>query len=170
MRTILFLIFFISPFFNLSAQEQVLTDSTTIIFVRHAEKLDDGTANPKLSEVGLKRAHQLKELLTESYDVDVIFSTEYHRTTQTASPLAETLNKEIYTYGFSDPVGFLKELLTDYPSQTVVIVGHSNTTAFLANLLMGDEIFEPIEEEDYSNIYVIKATDIGKTGAKHITY
>ncbi|MEX0720841.1 MAG: phosphoglycerate mutase family protein [Balneolaceae bacterium] len=144
--------------------------STTIIFVRHAEKLDDNTSNPHLSEDGLIRAEKLKELLHQKYPVNAIFSTGYHRTQETATPIAEALNIEIVEYGMNDPANLLQSILDDYTSQTVLIVGHSNSTIILLNTLLGHEKYEWIDEEDFTNIFVVKVSGLGSAEEEHFTY
>ena len=68
----------------------------TVFFLRHAEKLVDGTSDPALSPVGRIRAEALVSLL-EGEQVTHLFSTEYKRTRQTLEPLAKRANLEIHS-------------------------------------------------------------------------
>ena len=43
----------------LAGATSLAQETTTFILVRHAEKADDGTRNPPLSEVGVQRANDL---------------------------------------------------------------------------------------------------------------
>lgn len=70
---------------------------TTVIFVRHAEKADDGTRNPPLNIYGQERAASLAQLLHLSGVVG-IYSTPFHRTQQTVKPLAAALGLEVKEY------------------------------------------------------------------------
>ena len=71
------------------AQEQ---ESTTIIFTRHAEKQDDGTKDPDLTEKGLERASKIATLL-EKVPVSAIYSTDFKRTRNTVKPISEQKEK-----------------------------------------------------------------------------
>ena len=65
--------------------------TTTIIFVRHAEKAVDGTSDPGLSLAGDQRVTELTRQLVDAdvvAGVDAIYVTQYRRTQDTARPLA----------------------------------------------------------------------------------
>ncbi len=136
------------------------TEPTTLIFVRHAERAEDGTRNPPISEEGKERAGNLVRALSE-YDVKAIYSTPYKRTRMTAAPTADSLGLEIQEYGFEGIRDFLAELITEYSGYTVLIVGHSNTTPSLTNLVLGEDKFEQLEETDYGDMFIIKTSEIG---------
>ncbi len=88
-----FLLLLTLLFLNISfAQSKI----TTYYFIRHAEKVDN-SQNPDLSEKGLKRAELWNNIFSE-VDFDEIYSTDYKRTLQTASPTATTKKIEIKLY------------------------------------------------------------------------
>lgn len=128
----------------------------TAILVRHAETdlSSDGPRNPHLSERGRTRAEALAAIFGEA-GITSIYSTPYHRTMETARPLAETLGLEVRTY---DPRQ-LEELARDIESTSgrLVVVGHSNTTPELVQLLGGDG-GDPIDESEYDRIYILVRT------------
>jgi len=62
----------------------------TFYLLRHAEKQKDGTKNPHLSERGQLRAAYLAQQLS-SANITKIYSTNYHRTRETVTPLSELL-------------------------------------------------------------------------------
>ncbi|HAI85029.1 MAG TPA: hypothetical protein DCL43_15295 [Chitinophagaceae bacterium] len=72
----------------------VANAQTTYILVRHAEKDTSTqgsqmmTANPSLSTAGAARAQRLAQIL-ESYAVTQVYSTNFTRTQQTATPFAQ---------------------------------------------------------------------------------
>src|SRR5882762_5377478 len=70
---------------------------TTIILVRHAEKGDDGTKDPELTDAGKQRAESLAKLLSKA-KVDAIYSTAFKRTQNTVTPLAQQKGLTIETY------------------------------------------------------------------------
>ena len=128
-------------------------ETTVLFLVRHAEKADDGTADPDLTAEGIMRAEKLSDILGHE-DIRHIFSTDYKRTKQTAQPLSEMLNLEVKSY---DPRDF-NELLTfisENIGSNMLIVGHSNSTPSLSNAILGEEKYEQIDESDYGNMFKI---------------
>ena len=61
-------------------------DITTLILVRHAEKVDD-SRDPELSDMGKQRAEKLAQVLG-SQSIDAIYSTDYIRTKDTCAPVS----------------------------------------------------------------------------------
>ena len=122
----------------------------TIYLVRHAEKqtlLDD----PPLTSCGEKRAVAMKEFWSD-VPIDVVYSTDYKRTTGTAAPVADAKDLEIQTYA-PNALEALKEMLMT-KQQDAIVVGHSNTTAVLAGLLIGEEMGS-FDESIYNRIYQV---------------
>lgn len=147
---------------------QAQSDLTTFILIRHAEKADDGTRDPGLTAEGTARAERLEALLKNT-DVSAIYSTGYKRTRSTVAPLATSLGMEIKEY---DPRGkaFIDEIMRDFKGGTVVVSGHSNTTPFVANLLLGEQKFQQLDESEYSKIFVVTISEIGKGTVTLLTY
>ncbi|MFV1885510.1 MAG: phosphoglycerate mutase family protein [Balneola sp.] len=136
------------------------TEPTTLIFVRHAERAEDGTRNPPISEEGQKRAVNLYHALS-GYDIKAIYSTPYKRTQMTAKPTADSLGLEVQEYGFDGIRELLANLIAEYEGGTVLIVGHSNTTPALTNLVLGEEKFEQLEESAYGDMFIITTSEFG---------
>ena len=146
--------------------------TTTIIFVRHAEKAVTGGDDPPLSEAGEQR---VVELTRQLLDVDVIagidavYSTPYQRTQQTAQPIADELDLPIITYDAIDPENtdatedFLDGVLREHKGQIVLIVGHSNTVPAMIAGLGGHKDVPEIAENEYDNIYILAIPWFGKT-------
>src|SRR3546814_4965489 len=57
----------------------VFSPVATYVVVRHAEKVDDGSRDPSLTDAGRARAHALAELL-RSRDVVAVYATDFRRT------------------------------------------------------------------------------------------
>jgi broad specificity phosphatase PhoE len=139
-----------------------IAQKTTYILIRHAEK--DTTAagsttmnaNPPLSKIGENRAVKLINALKD-YKVDSIYSTNYLRTTSTVQPLAQKFKKEILVYNPKDLKIFAEKLLQE-KNKTFVIVGHSNTTPALVNMLINKEKYKPLDESVYNKIFIITIT------------
>lgn len=140
----------------LSAQEQ-----TTFILVRHAEKAIDGTNNPPLSEAGLQRANDLAALLTEQ-EIDALYSTPFIRTEETLTPIGRDKGLEVKNYDPYAGASWLSEALKKHSGGTIVISGHSNTIPGLANALLGETKFQQFDDNDYSNLIIIVANEVGK--------
>lgn len=147
-----------------------LSQETTLLFVRHAEKMDDGTKNPSLNEMGQERAVRLANLLMKDYHISAVYSTPYNRTRQTAKPIADRMKIPLYEYDLSDPNHFIEKLIEDYKGLQVVIVGHSNTTPMLVNVALGTGFYEELDENTYNKIFVVKANRAGRACAEVVTY
>jgi 2,3-bisphosphoglycerate-dependent phosphoglycerate mutase len=124
---------------------------TTIIIVRHAEK-DTGN-NPPLSAVGILRAEKLSGKFP-GVKPDLIYSSPYARTRQTATPWAEEAGVEIQSY---DPRNLpeFADLLKKQAGKTILVIGHSNTNPQLVNLLTNEETYSNLPETDYETIYEV---------------
>lgn len=140
---------------------------TTIFLVRHAEKGDDGTRNPPLSEDGVKRAQRLADMLSNS-GVTAIYSTDYKRTKDTVQPLANATQLSIKLYTPMSEAE-LRKIADDNQGGVVVICGHSNTTPWSANILAGTKL-ENFAESDYGNLLIVTVLDNGKTSMTRIIF
>jgi broad specificity phosphatase PhoE len=171
MKNLILLVVLMTVGYTVSAQESdSLSQETTIIFVRHAEKMDDGSENPSLNEKGKERAVKLAKLLINDFHISAIYSTPYYRTKQTAKPLADSLNIPIYEYDLSDPNHFVGKLIEDYKGQEVVVIGHSNTTPMLVNIALGTGLYESLDENSYGQIFVVHANSVWRACADVLTY
>ena len=149
-----------------SAKQQ--QETTTFILVRHAEKVDDGTTDPPLSNEGRERATRLAEHLKETR-LTAIYSTPYRRTRQTAEPISAQKDLRIKEYEPFSP-NTLQNILAEERGGKVLIVGHSNTTPLFVNRLIGAELYAELEESDYENLFIVTVTDMEKGTVLHLTY
>ena len=138
---------------NLKIAKNNKVEQTTIILVRHAEKLKDAK-DPALTEAGMKRAENLKAILADT-SIDHIFSTDYIRTQLTATPTATSKNLKIESYNPKSMNKFGKMLIDEYQGKTILVSGHSNTTPKLLNFLMEETLVKSIDESDYTNLFVV---------------
>jgi broad specificity phosphatase PhoE len=126
-----------------------------VYLVRHAEKVDpypDDPSDPPLTDTGRARAADLARTLVDA-GVTRILSTDYRRTRETAAPLAKALGLEIERYDPSALEDLARRLAE--AGERVLVVGHSNTTPRLAELL-GGEPGPPIDEPtEYDRLYVL---------------
>ncbi len=153
MRVPIFL-FFIAISFEALSQSKV----TTYILLRHAEKGDDGTKDPDLSDAGKLRAEALVKALAKQ-KVDAVYATPYKRTRNTVTPLAVAKGLSVQDY---DATRF-PELLAateKFKGGTIVICGHSNTTPALLNLIIGSkDEFKTFDDTDYGNLVVVSIVE-----------
>lgn len=125
-----------------------------IYLVRHSEK-QSGQPDPLLTKCGIQRAEQLATLLS-GVKLEAIYSTDYRRTLATAAPSAKRLGLTVKTYSPAALQQLAKGLTEQ--KQTVLVVGHSNTTPMLAKLLSGQAV-KPLTEQDYQQLYQIQFID-----------
>ena len=125
--------------------------TTTIYFIRHAEKVDS-SKNPDLSSVGLERAAHWGKIFSET-TFDAIYSTDFKRTKQTATPTAENKKLDITLY---DPKSLdFDKFKTDNLGKTILVVGHSNTTPDFVNKLINQNVYAAIEDTTFGNLYIV---------------
>ena len=164
-RVALFLVFALAIAVQSYAQSQI----TTFILVRHAERGEDGTKDPDISEEGKKRATRLAEMLSRT-SIAAIYSTAYKRTRNTVAPLAVAKGLEVLLY---EPLKgeVIDKMLQDHAGQTVVISGHSNTIPWTANYLKGNNELKDFADNDYTNFLVVSVLKKGtSTNVTWLTY
>ena len=139
-------------------------DIYTIYLVRHAEKVADGSYNPELTVCGKQRAGELANIF-RSVKLEAVYSSGYTRTLDTARPTAEAHKLPINHY---DPAKLdeIAGILTGR-GQDALVVGHSDTTAVLAGLLVEEQLGE-FDESIYDRIYQVVLSD--NEGRIHILH
>jgi 2,3-bisphosphoglycerate-dependent phosphoglycerate mutase len=90
----------------------------------------------------------------KDYQPDHFYSTDYTRTKQTVTPWANAAGKETEIYDADQLAAFAEKLKT-LKGKTIVVVGHSNTTPQLANLLLGRGKYATLNDAEYSKIWII---------------
>jgi len=125
-------------------------DNFTLYLVRHAEKQAD-TKNPPLTQCGKERAKQLATLLNTA-NIKSIYSTSYQRTLSTAAPLSNKQRIAIKNYDPRQLEQFALHL--KQRKENALIVGHSNTTPQLVQLLSKLAV-DNISEKNYQELYQV---------------
>ena len=133
---------------------------TTFILIRHAEKGNDGTEDPDLTEQGISRAEQLSGMLRNT-PIAAIYATNFKRTRNTVAPLARIHDTKVQPYEAFKPE-VIEDMLEKHRGGTVLISGHSNTTPWTANLLTGTETYKDYAESEYGIILIVTVTGVGK--------
>lgn len=139
----------------------VQENPTQFYFIRHAEKdgSDPKDRNPKLTRAGYERAAKWAKILRE-VEFDLIFSSNYNRTLNTAKAVADSQQKDVEIYDprqLNDPA-FQK--LTQ--GKTVLVVGHSNTNPAFVNSLLGEEKYVDVDEKEYGSLFIVTVSPAGE--------
>jgi len=131
-----------------------------VYLVRHAERDEDGTNDPPISAEGRARAELLAAMLADA-GVDRIHATAFKRTVQTAAPMALSLGlDEVEGYDGGDLAAFSGKLRG--AGGRHLVVGHSNTTRTLIEVLGGDP-GPAIEEFEHDRLYILTVSEQGVT-------
>lgn len=149
-QRILSILFFYLLFNSFSS----IANSYSIYLVRHAEKVNN-SINPILTACGKLRAKQLASLLSQT-NINTIYSTRYQRTMQTAIPLANQNKIAIKNYNPK----YLEQLSLQLQQSQIntLVVGHSNTTPRLVELLTKQTVAS-LSEQDYQQLYQVLYND-----------
>lgn len=147
--------------------------TTTVIFVRHAEKAAEPEDDPGLNEAGQLRAAELARQLVEAdvvAGVDAIYSTSYRRTEETAQPLAAALSLPITSYDASNTETAMDEIVRKHKGKIILVVGHSNTVPALIGNMGASKKVPEIHDDEYDNIYIVTIPWFGKTKTIRLRY
>lgn len=142
-----------------------------VILVRHAELAGAAMAPPKslpLSPEGLARAQRLAALLKDA-GVAAIYVTDFVRTQDTAAPLAQALGQAPVVLPKGDPQELLQRLRGQHATQTVLLVGHTDTLPGLLRALGHPEDIT-IEPQDYGSIFVVAPREAGRPAVLRLRY
>lgn len=144
---ILFLVLFI-------LSNNLNDNCSTFYLIRHAEKIrvDSSDRDPDLNEKGKERALRWSEYFS-NIKLSKIYSTNYKRTINTVQPLASEKKLEIKFYVQSEIE--YEEFMSNNKGESVLIAGHSNTTPFFANALIGEDVYSQIDDFNNSNLYIV---------------
>ena len=129
-----------------SNEEQLL-----VFLVRHAEKVDE-SIDPDLSEEGYVRAQDLARTLADA-SIEQVHSSGFIRTKLTAEPVADFFGLEIELYNPKDLYTLADQLKA--AGGRHLVVGHSNTTPALVEILGGDPGFPIEEKKEYDRLYIV---------------
>ncbi len=129
-------------------------ENTVYYFIRHAEKdrSDSTNKDPELTKKGLERANNWAKTFAE-VNFDLIYSTDYKRTIETALPIAKKEKLIIQSYNpknLNDPIFKGKT-----KGKIVLIVGHSNTTPAFVNTIIGEKKYDEIDDTDNGKLFIV---------------
>src|SRR3546814_17293651 len=109
------------------AASPVFSPVATYVVVRHAEKVDDASRDPSLTDAGRARAHALAELL-RSRDVVAVYAPGLRRTRDPPEPNAAVPHLRLISSDAEAPAQALPQPLRPAPPPaTGLVLGPSNT-------------------------------------------
>ena len=142
---------------------------TTVILIRHAEKVIDPNNNdPDLSPAGLARAQELARMFGES-GINAIYATQYKRTQESVRPLADRLGLPVSLVDSKKTPELIKQLLSDHRGQTILVAGHNNSVPEIIAAL-GGPTYPTIPETEYDNLYLVTVYRTGKAKVVKMKY
>ena len=138
---------------SIEAQTEKKSDCTKVYLIRHAEKdrTDKTNSNPHLNSLGTKRSLKWKDFF-KNINFDIIYSTNYHRTLETIKPFSEN-GTELIIYNPSK-IDY-NEFVSNNKGKTILVVGHSNTIPTFTNRISNKNLYNDIEDNNNSNLYVV---------------
>lgn len=142
-----------------------LAEIDGIVVVRHAEKADDGTRDPALTQEGRSRARALADALDQA-KIGGLIASQYRRTQQTLAVLAEQRGLDVTVIAAaSGDIGAHVDAVAEAvfepdASGIMVIAGHSNTVPLIVEALSGKRI-APIGEGEYDQLFILLPADSG---------
>lgn len=147
--------------------------TTTVIFVRYADRAAGDGENPGLSPAGQARAEELARVLADVdvvAGVDAIFASQYRYTQETADPLARRLRLPVQVVDVTDVKGLLRKLLRDYKGKVVLVVTHTEPLPVLIRELHGSKKVPAMAPDEYDNLYVVSIPWYGKVKTLRLRY
>ncbi len=154
--------------------------ATTVILVRHAEKLLTGGDVPLKEPEGTERALSLIDVV-EDAGVTVAIASEYRRTQMTIAPAVEALGippELVLELTEVDEVA--AEILENQRGRTVLVAGHSDTVPQIVEALGAPSPCPPFEvhpqhgcmipDPEYDHLFVVTVPAEGPATVVHALY
>ena len=140
-------------------------ESTTIIVVRHAEKVVDASSDPPLTAQGQARAELLARMFGDSRlknHVDAIYVSPALRDRLTAAPLAGRLGIDPAVIAQNNPRALARRMLSEHTGGRILVVGHADTVPAIVAALSGAKDVAPMGDADYGTLYIVTVPRIGR--------
>ena len=142
--------------------------AATILMVRHAERNPGMSPDVLLNAAGEQRARDLAEVLRDA-NVKHIYVTEVRRTMQTAEPLAGQLHLKPEVVPAKEIDALVAKIQALGESDTVLVVGHVNTTPQVVAKLGGAPV-PGVGEYEYDRLTVVFTTGSAKPRVLTLRY
>lgn len=134
---------------------------TTVLVVRHAEKMANAGTDPDISPEGVARAKALAAV-AEHAGVGAAYVTQYKRTKQTA----EALHVPLIEVGVNlnapaeYPKALAEAIRAKSAGKVVLVVSHSNTIPAVIETLAHVKV-PPIADDEYDRLYIVTLPQSG---------
>lgn len=142
---------------SFAASHEPQAELELIFLVRHAEKQTTGS-DPDLTPAGQVRAKMLAGLLKDA-KLDHVHSTDFNRTRNSAKPVADAAGVTVQIYDPADLSGLAAMLQATGGRH--LVVGHSNTTTKIVELLGGDPGPSIDDASEFDRLYVLSVAPGG---------
>ncbi len=142
-----------------------------MILVRHAEKIPSLSKDPSLSPEGKLRAEELLSTL-KTTQLSGLIATPFKRTQETLAPISENRALPVNIIEIKEGVmAHIEATVQSIRSQSgnVLVAGHSNTIPLIISALGGPEI-DGIDEDEYSNMFILSLSSDSKVKLKHTNF
>lgn len=138
-----------------------------IYIVRHAEK---GTGkDPELTDAGKQRAGDLMRALKDKH-IQAIYVTQFKRTQMTGDSLRLQMGIDTVHYAADTLCNDLLGKIQARHDERILIIGHSNTIAYIIHKLGGASILiKDIPETEFNNLFLLTLKK-GKAKLKAMKY
>ncbi len=130
--------------------------TTTYYLIRHAEKDRTTADDPGLTAKGNERATFWATHFNE-IPLDAVYSTDYNRTKQTATPTAKSKSLSVQLY-YTDNL-YDNQFQEATKGKTVLVVGHSNTTPAFVNTILGETRYQSISDTENGMLYKVVVSE-----------
>jgi broad specificity phosphatase PhoE len=147
-------------------------DSTTIIVIRHAEQVQDGSKDPPLSPAGDARAKLLARLFGDARlpgHIDAIYVLPDLRCRRTAAPLADGLGVAPSVVSDGNTRSFAHRIVHEHAGGRILVVGHGATVPPLVAALSGIDI-PPIGSDEFGAMYIVTVPRVGRSNLLSVSY
>jgi phosphohistidine phosphatase SixA len=142
---------------------------TTVILVRHAEKvIDPNNPDVDLSPAGQVRAQELARIFGDA-GITAIYATQYKRTQETVKPLADKLGVAVTVVNSKSTADLLAKIRSSNSGQTVFVAGHNNTVPEIIHALGGPQ-YPTIPESEYDNLFIVTVYRTGQAKVVKMKY
>ena len=142
---------------------------TTIILVRHAEKIiDPNNPDVDLSAAGQARAQEIARMFGDA-GINAIYATQYQRTQETVKPLSDKTGVPLTIVNSKGTADLLAQIRAQHSGQTIFIAGHNNTVPEIIAALGGSQ-YPIIPETEYDNLFMVTVYRTGKAKVVKMKY
>ncbi len=153
---------------------------TTVILVRHAEKVATGGDVPLKKPEGIERAQALVGVV-EKAGVSVAIASKYRRTQMTLAPAVAALGlPSASVLELTEPKAVAAEILARRRGETILVAGHSNTVPQIIEELGAPSLCPPFEidpqhgcmipDPEYDHLFIVKIPPAGAASVIRASY